>query len=80
MDSICCSFVRFPTHLQRQHRNRCGEKIYKEVKLSNGEITYHPLLVYCYKSVIDSLQEMLNRLRFFEHCEAWCSQSMRNTL
>ena len=76
-DSICCNFVRFPTHPQRQHRKSCGKKMYKEVKLSSGKITYHPLLVYCYKSVIESLQEMLKRPRFVEHCEAW--RSMNNT-
>ena len=76
-DSLCCNFVRFPTHPQKQHRKPCGKKMYKEVKLSSGKITYRPLLVYCYKSVTDSLQEMLNRPHFFENCEAW--RSMNNT-
>ena len=47
--------------------------MYKEVKLSNGKVIYHPLLIYCYKSITDSLQEMLNRPQFLELCEAWRS-------
>ena len=54
-----------------QHRKPCGRKLYKEVKLSSGKVTYHPLPVYCYKSVTASLQEMLNRPLFLDHCEAW---------
>ena len=49
--------------------------MYKEVKLSSVKITYCPLLVYSYKSVTDSLQEMLNWQIFF-NCEAW--RSMNN--
>lgn len=76
-NSLDCNFVQFPTHPQRQHRKPCGTRMFKEVKLSSGKITYHPLRVYCYKSVVDSLQEMLDRPHFVESCEAW--RSINNT-
>ena len=74
-DTLHCSFIRFPSHPQRQHRQACGSKMYKEVKLSNGKVIYRPLLIYCYKSIKDSLQEMLNRPQFLDLCEAWRSAS-----
>ena len=58
----------------------CGESLYKRVKSTNGKIIYRPRLVYCYKSVIDSLQEMLLRPNFFISCEEWRKRKVKPDL
>ncbi len=71
VESKKCSFVRFPSHPQPQHRKACGTPLMKKVKSRTKGVSLYPRLVYCYKSVIDSLQEMLMRPDFFKKCELW---------
>ena len=51
-----CSFVRFPNHLQRHHRKPCGTVLMKTVQTSSGSTVLDTRLLYCYKSLIESLQ------------------------
>ena len=44
---------------------------YETVKTSGNKLKLVPHLVYCYRSIIQSLQEMILRPRFVEHCEVW---------
>ena len=41
------------------------------MKTPTGKIVLHPKAVYCYKSIIESLDEMLQRKDFVELCEEW---------
>lgn len=66
-----CTHVKFPKHSQVHHRQPYGKSLFKKVKTRGGNVILRPLLVYCYKSVIDSLQEMLSQPDFFNRCEAW---------
>lgn len=75
--SKLCTFQRFPNHPQRQHRHPCGQSLMKKIKSSNGRLSLYPHLIYCYKSVIESLQDMVSRPGFIEKCELWRE---RNTL
>ena len=68
------SYIRFPTHPQRQHRKPCGTSLLKRVKTKSGRITLYPRFVYCYKSIIESLQEMLQQPDFLRKCELWRSE------
>ena len=43
----------------------------KKLKLSSGKVSPQPRLVFCYKSVIESLQEMIKRNSFQKKCESW---------
>ncbi len=74
MESKTCSFIRFPTHPQRQHRAPCGTPLLKKVKTKTGKLSLYPRLVYCYKSITESLQEMLERPDFLHKCELWRSE------
>ena len=65
-----CSYVRFPNHPQHQHRKPCGTPLMKLIKIK-GTSNYSPRLLYCYRSIIKSLQEMLKQPAFLERCEAW---------
>jgi hypothetical protein len=54
-----CSYVQFPSHPQKQHRKTCGDVLMKTVRTASGKLLLQPRLVYRYKSVVDSLQEMM---------------------
>ena len=43
----------------------------KSSKLSSGKVSLQPRLVFCYKSVIESLEELIKRDGFHEMCEQW---------
>ena len=66
-----CNYVKYPQHPQSQHRSACGEDLMKKVKSPNGKYFLQPKLVYCYKSVIESLKEMVRREGFVNACEEW---------
>lgn len=71
MRSRLCDHINFPSHPQRQHRQPCNTPLMKKVQFSSGSIRFVPHLVYCYKSIIESLQEMIMREGFLEQCEKW---------
>ena len=73
--SRTCSFVRFPTHPHTIRRRPCGMVLMKSVKTSCGTTSLYPRQMYCYKSVIESLKEVILRPRFIEKCEAWRSRN-----
>ena len=66
-----CSYIRFPNHPHINKRKECGAFLMKKVKTSTGSTVYRPNLVYCYKTLEESLQELLYRPGFFEMCEQW---------
>lgn len=41
------------------------------MKIMKNPTGLHPNLVFCYKSLTESLQELLLRPGFFEMCEEW---------
>ena len=47
----------------------CGEYLLKDVVLSSGCIKFYPYKVYCYCSLISSLQRLLIRSGFIDMCE-----------
>ena len=49
----------------------------KMVKSSNGRLLLYPKLIYTYKSIIESLQELLRIPGFSPKCEAWRNRSRR---
>lgn len=71
LESKKCSYVQFPSHPQCQHRKPCGTLLMKKVRSRPKGVSLYPRLVYCYKSVIESLQEMLKRPDFMKKCELW---------
>lgn len=73
MESKKCSYVRFPLHPQAQHRKACGAQLMKKVKRKCNGTTLYPKRVYCYKSLVESLQDMLKQPEFSKKCELWRS-------
>jgi len=74
LESVECTFIQFPLHSQRCHRKPCGVRLMKEIKRASGRKAFYPKRVYCYRSVITSLQELLQRPSFAEQSELWRSQ------
>ena len=65
---IVCDNIQFP---RSRRRKPCGSKLVKKVILKNGTPKYYPLKVYCFKSVIDTLEKFLKRPNFEKACEHW---------
>ena len=67
-----CDHVEFPRHPQVHHRKKCGTMLMKNVRYSLGGSEYlHPKSIFCYRSIIYSLQNLLQRASFLEDCEKW---------
>ena len=71
--SCKCTHVEFPYHPQLHFRQPCNELLMKNVKSSSGTITLYPHGMFCYRSLIESLQFLLNRPNFVEKCQHWKS-------
>lgn len=56
--SLACTNIKFPNHLQVRHHQPCGRSLFKKVKTMKGELILQPVSIYCYESVIESLQEI----------------------
>lgn len=66
VESKKCSYIQFPNHPQLHHRNACGTTLMKSIKSPTGKVSLYPRLVYCYWSIIQSLQELLKRHFFLQ--------------
>ena len=75
-----CDYVKFPKHPHLVHRQPCGTLLMKKVRTSSGTTTLYPKQIFCYKSIIESLKEMLVRPGFLEKCEAWRSRKVEDGL
>ncbi len=59
--SKTCTFVRYPSHSQARMRKPCSEILLNQAKTSSGTFHLVPFKVYCYKSVVVSLEQLLNK-------------------
>ena len=66
-----CTHVEFPDHPQHWNRKVCGEQLMKPIRTPTQNLLCYPRLIYCYKSVVQSLKEFLIRPNFIEKCELW---------
>ena len=71
LESKKCDYVAFPNHPQKHRRKLCSEVLMKHVCSPSGKILLHPRSLFCYHSIIDSLQELLKRLSLITKCELW---------
>lgn len=67
-----CTFVKFPNHPMNAYRTKyCGGMLMKSVKTSSGTLALQPNQVFCYRSIIDALQALLEKPNFSKQCEVW---------
>ncbi|CAC5374611.1 unnamed protein product [Mytilus coruscus] len=57
--------------LYSRRRRPCGELLLKVVKLSDGSKCLYPFKTYCYKSIEQSLEQLLRVPDFQRKCEKW---------
>ena len=69
--SALCDYKRFPNHPQSNMRQSCKTPLMKTVCIRSSVIRLYPHQVYCYKSPIDSLFEILQRPGVIDLCEKW---------
>ena len=66
-----CSFIAFPHHVQANRRTRCGSLIADIIRSPAGQPTIKGRIIFPYKSLIESLQQLLMRKGFSEKLEEW---------
>ena len=69
-----CCFVKYPKHPRRSGRSPCGAPLLRSVVLQTGRTLLYPFKVYCYRSLITSIHELLLRPGFFDTCQLWRKQ------
>ena len=66
-----CQYVRFPRHPHKSRRKPCGTTLLKTMRTAHGSTSLYPRMLYCYKSLIESLQHLLMQPKFVSRCEEW---------
>ena len=66
-----CTYVKYPNHPDRTRRQPCGSILLKSVELASGKTILYPFMVYCYKSLKHSLQNLLLNKEFYSNCQLW---------
>ena len=69
-----CMYVEFPNHIQSRMRIPCDHILLKTVRATNGSTYLQPYKTYCYQSIVDSFEQLLNRPNFIQTCEQWRSR------
>ena len=59
--TLKCSFVTFPRHPQKHMRSLCQFSLVKIVKITFGKETFRPIKLFCYKSIVQSIAEMVQK-------------------
>jgi len=66
-----CTYVPYPEHPHPRKRQPCNAALLKPVEFSSGNTKFYPHLVYCYKSLKESLQDLLLKSDFVSNCQLW---------
>lgn len=60
-----CSYIEFKNHRQLHKRRKCGAVLLKKIVSSDGKKNYlYPKKVYCFRSIKDSVESLLQRKCF----------------
>ena len=65
-----CGHIAFRNHPHLSRRQPCGHTLLKQIVTKQGK-KYYPHKLYCYRSVITSLKEILSRKDYLDKCELW---------
>ena len=58
----------------------CDAQLVKKVTLKNNTVKYYPIFYYCYNSIINSIEKLVQRKGVPEKCEKWRSQTVESDL
>ena len=62
--------------LYNRRRVACGQPLLKKSILEDGKCTFIPIKTYCYKSIVESIEELLNRKGMLNECQKWRSREV----
>lgn len=65
------------TFMSRGRRKTCNAQLVKRVKLKDGKEQFYPINYYCYNSIIEELERLLQREGIPSSCEEWRNQPQR---
>ena len=65
------------TFMTRGRRKSCNAQLVRRVKLKDGKVQFYPIYYYCYSSIIEELERLLQRKGIPESCEEWRNQPQR---
>ena len=66
-----CNFRAFPNHKMRRYRATCGADLLKSVTSPSERRVLVPHKIYWYKSIKESLAQLVKREGFEKSCEKW---------
>ena len=71
-----CRYVRFPRHPQKRMRVKCSSPLLKVVKTASGKHMSHPLKLFCYRSIIESIKNLVQKPGMLDTLNKWKERSM----
>ena len=74
-ESKKCSHVFHPNHPHISHRKPCDTTLLKTVRRKRS-YDLEPFKVYCYKSLRQSIEQLVKRKGFIDKCEKWRSREV----
>lgn len=66
---VLSKFCKYRDHVSA--KKSCDQLLLKTVRLLNGKACLYPFKVYCYQSLVSSIQGLLQRPGFPDLCEHW---------
>ena len=75
LSSKQCTYIAYPNHPYPRRCLPCDATLLKPVEFSSGRTIFYPHLVYCYKSLKESLQSLLLNNDFVSNCHLWHEQA-----
>lgn len=74
-ESKCCKHIMFPNHPRLSYRKPCSALLLKKVRNKSG-ITLCPIMVYPYRSLRTSVEQLVRKSNFIEECEKWRNRTI----
>ena len=68
---INCTFVRYPKHSQKRMRSPCQTPLMKKVKTASGKQILAPIKVFCYKSITQAIQQLVQQSGMLKLFNQW---------
>ena len=66
-----CKFIAFPRHPQKRMRKECGFSLMKSVRTPSGKLLSVPLKVFCYRSIIYTIKELVQKPGMIDLFNCW---------
>lgn len=72
--SSLCTYIKYPNHPHVLRRQPCNTPLMKKIKCK-GRYTFKPRMLYCYRSIKESIGALMRRQDFWKNCNSWRNRS-----